>query len=356
MIDKNLRVLLVSPLPPPAGGIASWTEQYISWSEKNGMRVKIVNTAVIGKRAEKINHKTRISDEMRRTKDIIKELKVGINQFKPEIIHLNTPCGKLGIIRDFLCAQIANKNDIKLIVHYRCNIKDQIDNSIISRFFLRKLSNIADINLVLNSSSKQYLMQEANSNSIVIANFINETFVLDKPKNIRDEIKIVSFVGHVQQTKGIIEIIDAAKRLPEIIFKIAGPVANEIIGMEKPSNLIFLGPLTKQKVKELLMESDVFLFPSYTEGFANAMLEAMAIGLPIIATPVGANADMIESVGGVIIEVGNSNSIIEAINNIKSSIVRLKMAEWNLNKVKNEYIIENVMNKLISVYLYEVSE
>jgi glycosyltransferase involved in cell wall biosynthesis len=117
-----------------------------------------------------------------------------------------------------------------------------------------------------------------------------------------------------------------------------------------------LGPLIRQEVKELLIESDVFLFPSYTEGFANAMLEAMASGLPIITTPVGANVDMIESMGGVIVEVGNSNSVIEAIDNINNSSVRSKMSEWNLNKVNNEYTIEKVMNKLISLYLYEVNK
>jgi len=353
---KDLKILLVSPLPPPAGGISSWTEQYIDWAKKNNLSVVIVNQAVIGKRAENITKKTRISDEIKRTKFIIKELRMKINQFKPQIIHLNTSCGKLGIIRDFLCAQIAKKSDAKLIVHYHCNIKDQVDSSIVSRFFLRQLANIADLNLVLNNSSKQYLFQKTNRDSILIPNFIHETFVLDKSRNIRKEIKIVSFVGHVQRTKGVLEIIDVAKKLPDIIFKIAGPVANEIVQIEKPKNTIFLGPITKQKVKKLLMESDVFLFPSHTEGFSNALLEAMAMGLPIITTPVGANVDMIESKGGVIVNVGDSNSIMEAIDNIKDSMIRAKMSEWNLNKVKNEYTTEKIMNKLITLYLYELNK
>ena len=186
-------------------------------------------------------------------------------------------------------------------------------------------------------------------------NFIHENFVLEKSRNIRQEIKIVSFVGHVQRTKGVLEIIDVAKKLPDIIFKIAGPVANEIVQIEKPKNTIFLGPITKQKVKKLLMESDVFV-PIHTEGFSNALLEAMAMGLPIITTPVGANVDMIESKGGVIVNVGDSNSIMEAIDNIKDSMIRAKMSEWNLNKVKNEYTTEKIMNKLITLYLYELNK
>lgn len=356
MNQNNLKILLVSPLPPPAGGIASWTQQYIDWSEKNNLSIDIVNTAVIGRRAEKIFQRAKILDEIKRTKDIIRELKTKIREFKPQIIHLNTPCGKLGIIRDFLCAQIAKKNGIKLIIHYRCNIKDQVNSSIVSRFYLKRLSNIADLNLVLNSSSSQYLMEEAQSKSVLIANYINEEFVLDKHKNIRNDIKIISFVGHVQRTKGILEIIDAANQLPEITFKIAGPVSNDISKIDKPKNLIFLGSLSKNEVKKILLESDVFLFPSYTEGFANALLEAMAMGLPIITTPVGANLDMIESTGGVVVEVGNSKSIIDAINNIQNPIDRERMSTWNLNKVINEYTIEKVMKKLLCIYLSELSE
>jgi glycosyltransferase involved in cell wall biosynthesis len=86
------------------------------------------------------------------------------------------------------------------------------------------------------------------------------------------------------------------------------------------------------------------------------MLEAMSVGLPIISTPVGANIDMIESMGGVIVEVGDSLSIIDAIEKMKNSNDRSKMSEWNLNKVKSEYTTENGMSKLISLYLKEVDK
>lgn len=353
MIKNDLRVLLISPLPPPAGGIASWTKQYKEWSDKNDLNVEIVNTAVIGKRAEKINHKTRIWDEIKRTNIIIKELKFKVEQYKPHIIHLNTPCGKFGIIRDYFCARIAKKNDIKLMVHYRCNVKDQVKNNVISNFFLKKLSNFADKNLVLNNSSSDYISQKTSRDTVIISNFINDDFVVNEPKNIREKIKIISFVGHVQRTKGILEIIEVAKIFPEIIFKLAGPVANEIACLEKPANVLFMGPLDKHQVKKLLISSDIFLFPSYTEGFANVMLEAMATGLPIIATPVGANIGIIESKGGIIVDVGNSDSIIKAINNLKGFTIRLEMSEWNLKKVKREYTIDKVMKKIISIYLTE---
>jgi glycosyltransferase involved in cell wall biosynthesis len=350
MSYENLRVLLISSLPPPAGGISTWTKQYIEWAAGNSLNVDIVNTAVVGKRAEKINSKTNMVDELKRTINIIEELKQKIKKFKPNVIHLNTPCGKLGIIRDYLCAKIAKKNDVKLFIHYRCNIEDQVGQGIIQKCFLKQLANMADRNLVLNRSSKKYLSLETKNDSIMIANLINETFISLEPKIIHDEIKTISFVGHIQRTKGLFEIIDAAKKLPEIKFKLAGPVSNEIKAVEIPLNINFMGSITKQEVKELLYESDIFLFPSYTEGFANAMLEAMASGLPIITTPVGANADMIESSGGIIVEVGDCIGLVNAINNLKDPNVRLEMSNWNIDKVKLEYTTEKVMRKLISQY------
>ena len=50
MHRRCLRILLLSPLPPPVGGIASWTKRYLEWARNNGLDVDIVNTAVIGQR------------------------------------------------------------------------------------------------------------------------------------------------------------------------------------------------------------------------------------------------------------------------------------------------------------------
>lgn len=52
--------------------------------------------------------------------------------------------------------------------------------------------------------------------------------------------------------------------------------------------------MKQERVKNLLDQAGVFVFPSHSEGFVNALLEATARGVPIITTPVRANADMIE--------------------------------------------------------------
>lgn len=46
-----MKVLLVSPLPPPKGGIATWTERFVEYSKQCNLMCEVVNTAVTGKRA-----------------------------------------------------------------------------------------------------------------------------------------------------------------------------------------------------------------------------------------------------------------------------------------------------------------
>jgi len=350
MERDELKILLISPLPPPAGGIASWSMRFLEWAQMNHINADIVNTAVIGKRAENINAERKLFDEIIRTKRILKELKQKIATYKPDIIHLNSPCGKFGIIRDYLCATVVSEKGISLVVHYRCNIGDQINGSILGMHFFKKLTNLADLILVLNTPSKELVKKATGKESRQIANFVDKGYIIKQPKHISTNIKNVLFVGHVQNTKGSKEIIEVAHLLSKINFILAGPISTEISSLRIPANVNLLGSVNHEKVQELLDEADIFLFPSYTEGFANALVEAMARGMPVITTPVGANADMIEEFGGILVSSGNVADIVNAINKMSPSKVRENMSLWNVRKVERNYSIDNVIHNLLKTY------
>ena len=80
------------------------------------------------------------------------------------------------------------------------------------------------------------------------------------------------------------------------------------------------------------------------------MLEAMASGLPIIATNVGSNAEMIGTRGGIIIDPMSSEEIVRAIEKIRPQKVRSEMSAWNLNKVACAYKDVVVFQKIQEVY------
>jgi glycosyltransferase involved in cell wall biosynthesis len=349
MMD-NLRVLLVSPLPPPTGGIATWTVRYLNWMKNNNYQVELVNIALRGKRSENSASTKNIFVEFARAVRIVINIKKKIKLFKPSIVHINTSCSKLGIVRDYLCAKISKKHKTKVIIHYRCNIEDQIGESRIGNYYLKKISKISNSNFVLNKSSESYLARTKCRNIKIVPNFVDNYFITDEEKKIKNNISQICFTGHIKKSKGILEILKAAQDFPNINFLIAGPNFETHLDLETPSNIYYLGILGKEQIKETLYKSDVFLFPSYTEGFSNSLLEAMAMGLPIITTKVGANFEMLENTGGIILELMNLKSLSNYIIDIDDPLVRKKMSNWNINKVKDKYTIDIVMSNIIKEY------
>ena len=146
-----------------------------------------------------------------------------------------------------------------------------------------------------------------------------------------------------------------AKHFPEITFKMVGKSDEAVENYAKENNLenvVFTGPKDREQVKEELKNADVFLFTTFFrgEGFSNALAEAMAMGLPCIVTDWAANADMIGSEGGCVVEVGDVDGAVKALESMKDAQIRRKQSIANINKVKNEYIDTVVLEQYVDTY------
>lgn len=343
-----MKVLLVSALPPPAGGIATWTERYLEYCDGNDIHHGLVNIALSGDRGQKINDKTSIKDELIRTRRVLKDMRAKVKSTCATVVHMNTSCGPMGIFRDCLCVRVAYKKKIPVVLHFHCNVESRVRGRA-SIWALKKMTGMASKVLVLNSTSKQFVTPYSKEEPIIVPNFINDDFLVDEHK-IRDEVNEVVFVGHVQVTKGSKEILEAATQLPNIHFTLIGPVADEIGSLPCPPNVSLVGAKTLEEVKKYLLDADLYLFPSYTEGFSLSLTEAMSTGLPAIATDVGANKDMLEEKGGTIIPVKDSKAIVNAIKSLSSISIRKEMSQWSIQKVRDNYLTETVMETIVDIY------
>lgn len=111
----------------------------------------------------------------------------------------------------------------------------------------------------------------------------------------------------------------------------------------------FLGYRTD--VKELLKVSDVFFFPSKQEGLPRALMEAMASGLPCIASRIRGNIDLIEEgKGGFLREPKDVEGMSECIHVLyKEKQLRETMGEYNRNQIKN-FDVEIVKEEIYRIY------
>lgn len=171
------------------------------------------------------------------------------------------------------------------------------------------------------------------SNGINLTRF-NSNIQFDLTRK-RDEFKIISgekvvgFIGRIVKEKGILDLIHAYKmifdKLPEVKLLLIGDnrakdrdttAKNEILeliaeyGLQ--DNIIFTGHRTD--INELLMTMDVFVLPSYREGLPLSVMEAMAMGKPVVATNIrGCREEVKDGENGYLVPVRNPEKMAQAI-------------------------------------------
>jgi glycosyltransferase involved in cell wall biosynthesis len=195
----------------------------------------------------------------------------------------------------------------------------------------------------------------------------------------------IFFMGHLIYSKGFYDLVDAYK----ILYKKYGNdirfiFAGENVGFKKSTAEFLNGKYKKdflkngkEKNKEVQQfikncnkynsdypgfvsgeekiktfnKSSVFVLPSCTEGFSMSCLEAMACGLPVITTPVGAMPEVIEhKKNGIITKIGNYRKLakdIEYFIQNRDEIERI--GKYNAQYVRDNFDIEKIAEELIKI-------
>lgn len=349
------KVVLLAPTPPPAGGIATWTLELMRQCQTQGIEIALVNMQMVGKRSALSTGKRNMTDELRRSTHIFRQLNqvLAHKEALLGVAHLNTSCGKFGLLRDLLLAQRIKRAGLRLLVHYHCDVPYQV-RSRVSRWAVGRLASLADRNLVLCGTSQRYLAQELGAQSEMVPNFIRSDALSQDRKEISESLSHLCFVGRVSLEKGAREIYALAARFPEITFELIGELSGEVATWEKPENITHAGLLPHDQVLRRLDAADAFLFPSHSEGFSIALLESMARGLPALATDVGANADMLAQGCGAVVPMADVEAMAKALESMRDPQVRRAMSENALQKVREHYTAEAVTKQLEAFY-YEKS-
>jgi glycosyltransferase involved in cell wall biosynthesis len=149
-------------------------------------------------------------------------------------------------------------------------------------------------------------------------------FQIVRPERQDREGFYLLFVGHFDARKGADLIIEMMKGIaeldPAIRLHIAGNISESgqaiLDDLGTPPNIVFHGLVGFEKLKDLLSSAGAFVFPSYLEGSARAVSEAMAAGLPVITTP-QSGAPIANGVTGVLLEADDPTGWIEAVLNLR---------------------------------------
>jgi glycosyltransferase involved in cell wall biosynthesis len=124
------------------------------------------------------------------------------------------------------------------------------------------------------------------------------------------------FAGQISLRKGIPSLLqaweNAGLRSAELLL-VGSWRLSENKKVSLPRGVIYVPACSSEELRDLYRHADVFVFPSFFEGFALALLEAMACGLPAIASAATGGSDVLTDESGRVLPVGNVDSLIDAL-------------------------------------------
>lgn len=300
---------------------------------------------------------------------LINDLKKQFEEINPDIIHLS------GLQSSGFHAVVAAKlaGFDKIIFTIRGFSGDVIKLSRFKRFIFNSFIEPLSLKLCLkfytvceNASKKKIVKRYKEKYVGVIYNAAPKINFdsNESRKKIRKDLKVdnetflVVVSGRMVYDKGISFILEAIKnnKKPKIkfVFIGAGPyydiIENQYKELISNKKIYLLG--NRDDVLEILTGCDLFLFATLHENLSNALLEAMAVGLPIIATNVGGNIEVVENEGnGYLINSKNSEQINECIEKIsEDKVLHREFSAKSIKIIREKFTQEELYKNINNLY------
>ena len=364
---KKYSVILVSPFPPPYGGIASYSENLY-----NGLLDKNIDTIIYD--TSRFDHfRIYNPDKKRNYLRIVNPLNfvfilaLIIDYFyfflkivlrKNLIVHIHTS-SFFGWWRSMIYAMISKLLRKKTILHVH-NAIDRFyfkESGVFGKFLIRISLKIPDGIISLSHGIKKLL---SDITARPIKPIYNGIYI-EQFSPVKKYIKPykILFAGFVGPHKGVPDLLKALKRTKlgskNVHLTIMG--IGDLAEMKKLADSIevrnmvtFTGRVNEEEKIRLFNSHHIFVLPSYGEGQPIAILEGMASQMAIISTKVGSIPEIIKKENGILIDPGNIEELSNAILTLVRSENLKKIGEKNREIASNTFSFDRVVNDNISNY------
>ncbi|WP_414623419.1 glycosyltransferase family 4 protein [Calothrix sp. CCY 0018] len=293
-----------------------------------------------------------------------------IKKERVSLVHAHAPFA--GSIISSLAGKLAG---VPVIIH--AHLQDALS----SNFFIRSYQNImnywtsrkyCNAIIAVSHQVKDALITEGfDSHKFHVVH--NGTPVNDREidSNIRNELNIpkdipvVIHIGRLCKSKGQHLLLKAAANLhqlgQEAVYLIVGKdleqdgaylnyLKDMACELEIEKSVHFLGH--RADIPQLLVSSDLLVLPSYTEGLPLVILEAMAAGLPAVATPVGGIPEIvIHQETGLLVPVEDVEALGDAmLKLLQNPLLMQEMGSKGLNMINKDFSLEKMCWEVFDIY------
>ena len=297
---------------------------------------------------------------------------------KPAIVHTHTPkAGTLGLLAALLAGVPNRLHTIAGLPLMEATGKKRILLNVVEKITYACATKVYPNSKGLDAFVKQEkftkpsklkVIGEGSSNGVSIEHFNPALFSekekndLRKSLNIGEEETVLIFLGRIVNDKGIHELVDAfvevAAKFDNVTLIVGGTPEKDLDPIKlKTEEILDTHPKIKmagwiEDVRPYLAISDAMIFPSYREGFPNVVMQAGAMGVPVIVSDInGSNEIIISGENGVIVPVKNTPLLEKAI----SEFIERDLNSYSSDKCR-QMIIDRYDQKLIWQLLHKEYE
>lgn len=355
--NEKIKVVLCTPfldLPDVIkGGINTWGRYVVNYSKDHCDDVILTPIS--------FDRKTLVTDEtlfLKRFVLGIKDKLIPVWQFcktlgreRPDTVHICTAAG-YSLFMDVLLLRYARRKGVQSVIHLHFGRAFELSEK--QNWEWKMLKNVcksADRIAVMNQQTYSALSPYFPNKVFNIPNPLSEA-VLERIYSLSDKYARVDnrllYVGHIYKTKGVIELVSACSLIDDIELVIIGKGEESTINeMKAIANrkggdwLHFKGEVSHKEVLVEFQKAGMFVFPTYSEGFPNVILEAMASKCPIVSSNVGAIPEILNISGmacGICFAPHNPKVVKDAIEILLN------------DKAKRDLFVNNAYERVIGKY------
>lgn len=223
--------------------------------------------------------------------------------------------------------------------------------------------------VLVSDSMKQgieTLVPSAKGRSMVIHNMIREDLFLPPAQIRRTDPFVFLWAGRLEHVKGLDLLLQALKSLVDrtdrnFVVRLAGKgslraeLEQQAVALGVSEAVTFLGRLSRKDMLKEMQGANCFVLPSRYEAFGVVLIEAMACGLPLIATRSGGPESIVTRDNGLLIERENADDLAEAMQEMMVNIHAYSAQKIRIQCLKN-YGDSSVMEQYNQLFLHLLKE
>jgi glycosyltransferase involved in cell wall biosynthesis len=364
----RLRVLFAGHLPPPLGGIATYCQSVLASSLAQRLELSFVQTSTHDRDLSQAGSAS-FRNLSAAFQDVVRFFKA-VRAQRPQVCHLNTAYGS-SFVKNSLCLAIARLQGSQALLHLHCSLPALYTSRPgWWRWFFRRVLRLTNGVIALSSEWLELAQIVPGRPVFLLENAIDlapyQAIARERYERQAPDGRLhVLYLGYIWRAKGSFDLVEAARQVSlenkQVVFELVGsemrpPELQQLAALIQESGLegvvSLQPPVFGEEKLACFRRACLFVYPSYSEGMPMAVIEAMASGLPVVASRAGGLPDLVQDgVTGLLVEPGKPEQLAAALGRlIHDPALRRSMGEQGARLAAQRFDIEQHAARLVEIY------